>query len=797
MTTLVNEKYLRTGAEYRAGLRDGRRVWLRGGYVEDVAVHPAFMPAVDRIAAYFDAENEGPYRDVLTELRPDGTRVSSSFVIPRDQPALRRRRAVTEAIVEFTKGTMGRSPDFMPLFLVGLLAHRDIFEKSNPELAKNLDSYLARATETEPVLAWGFVHPQSDKRLPMGESGDLTVVEKRASGIIVSGAKTVATLAPVAEEIMVSTLPRPNLQPENAIWCTIPLNSPGVTVVCREPLAMPATETEHPLRSIVDEIDALVMFEKVFVPWERVFNIGDVELPRQYLRLAAWSHWGVFTRLARRMEIVAGAASLIPQAIGTSDIPQVRDLVAEVLRYLETLRAFVTASEADNLYIGGIAAPNRNTVTVGRLYAVEHYPRIMNILQELSGQGLIMRFAEADFSSPDVGPALERTLRGKDISARDKSRLFNLVWDLTSDSIAGRNSLFEQFNALSVPTLRQVFLSGYDPERLKSIERQAGAAAEMSGSTPSDRASSGSERPQPNASERGTAVTSAVQQTGAPTPPPPQLIEVAKRVFAFIGPMGNSNTGFVVGDRGVLLIDTRINPFTARQLEAAVKSVTEKPITHVVNTHFHGDHTFGNQVFAPTATIIGSAVTRERLIREGQQHLEWLGQFFKVDYSGVTITPPDIGFQGHMSIDLGGTSVDLIESAGHTAGDVLVYVREAKALFTGDVLVVNQVPWLGHSPGTAKLAQSLIDLSKMDTETLVPGHGFNFTVGKRKDTFGFLQFVLDVRQQVMELVDQGVGLDQVQSKVDLTRYATWRMGDNKKWLDLNIEAIYRELAGDR
>lgn len=277
--------------------------------------------------------------------------------------------------------------------------------------------------------------------------------------------------------------------------------------------------------------------------------------------------------------------------------------------------------------------------------------------------------------------------------------------------------------------------------------------------------------------------------------PPPQILEVGKDTYACIGPMGNSNSGFVVGQREVLVVDSRINPPLARQLKAEIEQVTDKPITYLVNTHFHGDHTFGNQVFADTAATIASSLTRERLAKEGEQHLDFLSGFFPVDYSEVEITPPAVGFEGFMSIDLGGRRVELVETAkGHTGGDVMVWVPDTGVLFTGDVLVVNQIPWLGHSPSSARLMQDLLDLTAGDVDTFVPGHGFNVTVAQRKDIFGFLGFLADVREQVVKLVDQGAELEEVQTRVDMSRYEGWRMADNPEWLAGNVERLYREIA---
>jgi cyclase len=267
-----------------------------------------------------------------------------------------------------------------------------------------------------------------------------------------------------------------------------------------------------------------------------------------------------------------------------------------------------------------------------------------------------------------------------------------------------------------------------------------------------------------------------------------------QNVYACIGANGGSNSGFVVGDRGVLVIDTRLNPPLARELAAMVRSVTDKPITHVVNTHFHGDHSFGNQVFAGDAEIIASPQTRAKLITEGEAHRDWISGHFPVDYSELTISPPTTVFTGEMTIDLGGIDVELRTAAGHTEGDVMVSVPDAKVLFTGDILVANNVPWLGDSPGTARLVSALIDLTGSPAETFVPGHGFNVTTIRREQIYSALGFLADVREQVTRLAQDGASLDEVTSRLDLSRYRDWRNAGNAAWIAGGITVMYEEVS---
>ncbi|WP_158555949.1 4-hydroxyphenylacetate 3-hydroxylase N-terminal domain-containing protein [Peribacillus glennii] len=467
-----NNVYLRSGNSYRESLRDGRRVWFEGEYLEDITSHPKFSGTVDMICRYFDAHQSGPLADILTEKRENGTVSSAAYMIPRNTEDLRRRGQVINAVVDMTHGTMGRGPDFMPTMLLGMYGSRELYIKSNPELGSNVERYYEWARQNNPIMTLAFVDPQGDRTLPAEEREYLRVVDRTESGIVVSGAKVVATLSPFAEEIIVHTLYRKDLEKDNAISCAIPVNTKGVTIVCREGWLTPGKEIEHPLSSRVDEIDAMIVFDRVFVPYERVFYVGDTEIPKYYSTTALWGHWHVMARITRRYEFIAGAASLIPKVIGTEKIPQVRDSVAETLRCLETCRAFLRAAEENYGIMGGVAHADDNIITTGRMYSVEQYPKMMNILREISGQGLIMRFPDKAFDDESFGTVLKKAINAQNYSGREKTRIFNYVWDLCSDSFASRLEMFEVQNAQSVPKNRQLWFDNYSKEELTALEEK-------------------------------------------------------------------------------------------------------------------------------------------------------------------------------------------------------------------------------------------------------------------------------------------------------------------------------------
>jgi 4-hydroxyphenylacetate 3-monooxygenase len=186
-----------------------------------------------------------------------------------------------------------------------------------------------------------------------------------------------------------------------------------------------------------------------------------------------WAHWHILARMAVKAEIFVGAAQLVIDMIGTGGVPAVRGMAGDLMQYAQALRAFVVAAEQLAVMTeGGVLAPDVNMLTAGRLYAIENYPRIVHVLQEICGQGLVMRFSRADFDHPEIGAYLERLLPGRNVTAREKNHLMNFIWDLTTDSHAGRVELFENVNGAPPAALRERLYREYTKERVTAMVRE-------------------------------------------------------------------------------------------------------------------------------------------------------------------------------------------------------------------------------------------------------------------------------------------------------------------------------------
>jgi 4-hydroxyphenylacetate 3-monooxygenase len=312
----------------------------------------------------------------------------------------------------------------------------------------------------------------------------LRVTGRRPGGVVVRGAKGVGTQAPYANEIVCMTAPRPDLTPEQGVYFATPVNADGIHVVCREPLAS-ANAADHPVSPSWDEMDAIVVFDDVFVPWERVFYLRrspapDLDAETQLFQGAVGlGPWYVLVRMAVKAEVLLGLCAALAESLGSAAQPLVQNALADAMVYLETLRAFVQAAEANPVRsVSGLAMPNPTTALAGRTFAIERYPALLQHIREISGPGILMAPGQADLDSAEVGPYLHRYFLARDEGAMDRVRLFKLAWEYACDSFGSRQLLFEMQNAGSLATNRQRLATTYDTRACVALARRLAGLAE-------------------------------------------------------------------------------------------------------------------------------------------------------------------------------------------------------------------------------------------------------------------------------------------------------------------------------
>jgi aromatic ring hydroxylase len=476
----AQDPWLRSGQDYRESLNDGRHVIIGNKDIADVTVEPTLRRGIETISQYFDAQRNPAARDVLTTIDPEsGERCSTAWLVPRTIGDLKRYDAMIKYSTFLTFGIFGRPPDYGPVKAVSFVAWNHLIRKEEPEALDKIVNFLRVGREHNLTSADIIIDVQTNRKLPMPERpGRLRVVEERRDGVVLCGAKAGNSVLAQGNIGTISMPPPdPTMPAECAIWAAVPANAPGLKLILREPTTTGTENAEdHPLDWAGEESDGILIFDKVFVPWDYVFSYKNQTISKIYNTLGQFAFWKIANRLAYRAEIFAGAAQMIVDALGTDHIPAVRAMVAEVIGYASILRGMMTAAvETAEPTESGVMLPNHSFVTAGRLHAIESYPRVLQILRDLSGQGLIGRVPRSSWERADLGSLLDEYLPGYRLVARDKNRLFNFIWDMTCSASAMRLALFENINATPAPALKEELYRSHDrSESMTAIRRRLG-----------------------------------------------------------------------------------------------------------------------------------------------------------------------------------------------------------------------------------------------------------------------------------------------------------------------------------
>lgn len=466
----------RSGAEYLAGLR-GRRteVWLRGERVADVTTHPGLAGGAQAIASLYDLQCDPARRDAMTFADPGtGEARGLSFIIPRTRGDLERRRAMMLNWARTTCGMMGRSPDFMNVTFSCWAGAADYFGRGKPAFADNMRRYHEYIASNDLVLTHALINLQRSRNVTgmfnLQEGTALQVVKETSAGLTVRGARVLATLGPLADEIAVYS-PRLAQHTEGAnrfaLNFALPCDAPGLRFLCRDSFDQGKSHFDHPLGSRFEEMDSIVFFDDVLVPWERVFIHGDVGLLNDTASIthssAHTAHQGCAKNLAK-CELVLGVALLVTETLGNAHLPHAEERIGELVMYHELMRACMRAAEADaELDEWGVMCPAPLPAETTRNLFMTAYPRMVEILQLLGSSSLMILPTEADFASP-LSPRLDQYLATDSSSARDRVRLFHLAWDIACSSFGSRQVLYERFFA-SDPLTRARTLAAMFPKR--------------------------------------------------------------------------------------------------------------------------------------------------------------------------------------------------------------------------------------------------------------------------------------------------------------------------------------------
>jgi 4-hydroxyphenylacetate 3-monooxygenase len=428
-------------------------IWYGGERVADVTTHPALKNGVRSLAALYDLQWRQP--DVMLFDSPaTGDKVGRSHMIPRTHEDLQSLSRMMKTWADASFGMMGRSPDYLNRAMAGYAAGADFLAEAVPRFGENARAYHAHIRENDLCLTHTLITPQANRAVNTARQADpflaARVKEETEAGLIIRGARMLATL-PMADEIMVfpSTLLKNQVEDAPyAFGCALPCATPGLKFLCRESVDYGRSRYDHPLGSRFEEMDAVVVFDDVFVPWERVFLYRDVErCNRAYAATGAivnMAHQVVVKNVAKT-EFLLGLASLMAHTIGIEGFQHVQEKIAEIWVNLETMRAFLRAAEADaELDAYGAMRPAWDPLDAARNLYPRLYPRMIEIIQQLGASGLVAAPTEADVRGP-LSEEIKRYYQAARADAFERIPIFRLAWDTALSAFGSRQVLYERF----------------------------------------------------------------------------------------------------------------------------------------------------------------------------------------------------------------------------------------------------------------------------------------------------------------------------------------------------------------
>ncbi len=448
---------MKNGARHLSSLRDGREVYMLGRRVDDVTSHPAFRNSVASAAGLYDFQSAPENVEKMTFVSPQtGERVNRSWQLPATYEDLVQRRQALSAWAETHFGFMGRSPDHVASCISGMYMGIEQFEACDAQRAAALRDYYAFARDNDLFLTYLIINPQADRSKGLTEQGEhvaARICDRDSSGITVKGAKMLGTSAIMANEVFVTTIQplKPSEEPY-ALSFAIPVNAKGLKILSRKSYELAAGSIfDNPLSSRFDENDAMLYFDEVRVPWERVFIAGDVAMcQKQFHSTPAhvYQNYQCQIRLMVKFRFFAGLGRKIAAALGTDNLPQVRETLGQLAASAAMVEGLVAAMEIQGERWGAYFIPNRHLVYTALALTQQLYPKIMTTLRELAGGSLIMLPSGVeDLADADVADYVLRAQGSPVLAPLERVKFFKLVWDAVGSEFASRHTQYEMLYA--------------------------------------------------------------------------------------------------------------------------------------------------------------------------------------------------------------------------------------------------------------------------------------------------------------------------------------------------------------
>lgn len=444
---------VRTGEEYKDSIRDGRQVWIDGEKVDDVTTHPMFRPLVDIRARVYDLAHEPSTADIMTYAdAKTGEKRAIGSKPPATKQDWRDKRRAVDTVLDDIRGVVTRVGDETVGEMWSLLDGQDVLNEINPAFSENIRRHVKEAEVSDPFHVSANTDPKGDRsKWPEAQDPDvlLHVVNENDRGIVVRGAKF-ETAAAYANQAFV----KPTIadwgnvaNSDYAIGFLAEMGAPGIKHICRSGFAGRVPPEDYPLTNKFDEIDTMIVFDDVEVPWENVFFYRHTAAA-SFIR-ATLHRYSIFAFLQRHLryaDLLLGTAYASAQQTGVKMHQGVREKIAEVACYRESIAStLTTAIETAETSPGGMLMPNQETMYTGRVRACNDLPGIMHLVRDLSGCQISMVPSASTFDDPEAGRWLQKYFRVGDVDAEERRKLLTFSRDLLNSDYANHRLTFQLF----------------------------------------------------------------------------------------------------------------------------------------------------------------------------------------------------------------------------------------------------------------------------------------------------------------------------------------------------------------
>lgn len=445
---------IRTGEQYRDSIRDGRQVWINGERVKDVTTHPMFKPVVDIRARIYDMAHEKATRGVMSYVdEKTGERNAIGLKLPYTQQDWHDKRLAVDTVLDDIGGIATRVGDETIGEMWSLYDGKDVLNEVDPRFAENIERHIHRTLHEDPFHVSANTDPKGDRSKPPQEQDPdmlLHVVKETDAGIVVRGAKY-ETAAAYANQAFV----KPTIAnwgdaklSDYAVGFIVNMSAPGLKFICRTGFAGRANPDDYPLSNRCDEIDTLLIFDNVFIPWEDVLFYQHTKAAT-FIRatLHRYSAFAFVQRNLRLADLMIGAALFNARQTGLEKQQAVQEKLSTLAVYRETINAHLTASIAcGERSPAGLMMPNQSLLYTGRVQACSRLHEMMHLARELCGGQICVTPDAASFANPEISDWLDKyyTVNENWVSD-DRRKLLAFARDLLNSDYAGHRLTFQLF----------------------------------------------------------------------------------------------------------------------------------------------------------------------------------------------------------------------------------------------------------------------------------------------------------------------------------------------------------------